>query len=414
MIPAPPALNQLLENDAMLIDHEPEPIPVHPDPPEPPPLPAKRLRKLPAKLRDLLPTDTVGIRQFQESDNRYQELDMDSVFDGTLPAQPEAPPRSPSPLQPEPYITKPDEFGLYRVYRVLPQCSPDDQFDVSTVADAPTFIREEKKRNPTAGFGVRGGSVLEENKQTWYSPFLNASTFRLMDWYYQSTSLSLASLDNLVQNVILAPDFEQSDFDGFQASREAQRIDDRALGRKGMEDMTLPFRCSDVWTEAEVSIPLPFPGQRYHSEQEAPHITLNVAHRKLTEVVRSAYKDPSATEFHWKGFTQMWKPSPDEPAQRIYGEAYMSDRYAELEDSIVPEPGCTLEYTVAPIMIYSDTTKLTNFGFANLWPAYMWLVCQLKYTLICPTSFSMHHFAYFPSVSDHNSICGCLTCSVVT
>ena len=143
---------------------------------------------------------------------------MDNVFDSTLPAQPEAPPHSPSPLQPKPYITKPDKFGLYQVYRVLPQCSPDDQFDVSTVADAPTFIWEEKKRNPTAGFGVRGGSILEENKQTWYSPFLNASTFRLLDWYYQLTSLSLTSLDNLVQNVILAPDFKQSDFDGFQAS----------------------------------------------------------------------------------------------------------------------------------------------------------------------------------------------------
>ena len=88
----------------------------------------------------------------------------------------------------------------------------------------------------------------------------------------------------------------------------------------------------------------------------------------------------------------MWKPSPDKPAQHIYREAYMSDRYAELKDSIIPEPNCSLEYTITPIMIYSDTTKLTNFGFASLWPAYIWLVCMylfIQAPLLCimlPTS----------------------------
>ena len=317
---------------------------------------------------------------------------MDCVFEGDLPQKPPSPRCSPS-LQPEPYVTAPDGVGLYRIHRAPPQHDPDQQFDVASVADAPTFIHKERKCDPTAGFGR--GAALEENQLKWFSPVLNASTFRLMNWYHKTSSLLLTSLDNLVDNVILAPDFQQSHFKGFRASCEAQCVDDRARGGGNSDDTSSPFQCSDGWKEAEVSIPLPLPGKRYTSEQHAPCMTLHVAHWKLTEVIRSAYEDPSATEFHWKGFKQMWKPSPDKPAQCIYGEAYMSDRYAELEDGISPEPNCSLEYTIAPIMIYSITTKLTNFGFASLWPAYIWLVCMSKYILIRLSSFTTHHVAYF-------------------
>ena len=72
--------------------------------------------------------------------------------------------------------------------------------------------------------------------------------------------------------------------------------------------------------------------------------------------------------------------------------------YHKLKDSITPVPGCDLEQTVAAIIIYSDGTKLTNFGFASLWPAYVWITGISKYILVKSEAHMAHHLAYFPLV----------------
>ena len=58
-----------------------------------------------------------------------------------------------------------------------------------------------------------------------------------------------------------------------------------------------------------------------------------------------------------------------------------------------------LEYAIAPILVYSDSTKLTNFGPASLWPIYVWFLNMCKYMRAQPSSFAAHHLAYIPSVS---------------
>ncbi len=77
----------------------------------------------------------------------------------------------------------------------------------------------------------------------------------------------------------------------------------------------------------------------------------------------------------------------------------MSDVFFDMEDSIIPEPGCTLDTVVAPMMLYSDSTHLANFGTASLWPAYVGLGLMSKYKRAIPSSFGNHHLAYFPVVS---------------
>ena len=137
---------------------------------------------------------------------------------------------------------------------------------------------------------------------------------------------------------------------------------------------------------------------QYPSEADASHVNVPMYHHNLVEVVKSAFADPSAAKFHWKGFTQHWKPSEDEEIQHVYSEAYTVDFYHEMEAEITPPPGCTLETTVAAIGVYSDQTKLTNFGDAVLWPAYISFLNLTKYIVSKPSSFSVHHIAYFPSV----------------
>ena len=115
--------------------------------------------------------------------------------------------------------------------------------------------------------------------------------------------------------------------------------------------------------------------------------------------MKSAAQASSAKFFHWKGFKQFWKPSETEQAERVHSKVYTSDAYLELEDDITVDPNCTLETTVLPLMIYSDSTHLANFGTAALWPIYIWFGCLSKYIHAKVTSFSAHHLAYLPSVS---------------
>ena len=68
-----------------------------------------------------------------------------------------------------------------------------------------------------------------------------------------------------------------------------------------------------------------------------------------------------------------------ERAERVHGEAYTFDAFLELEDSITMDRNWTIEMTVLPLMIYSDSTHLANFGTAALWPVYIWFGNLSKY-----------------------------------
>lgn len=71
----------------------------------------------------------------------------------------------------------------------------------------------------------------------------------------------------------------------------------------------------------------------------------------------------------------------------------------EEEIQSMKPPGETLENIVVPIMAYSDSTHLTSFGTASLWPIYFFIGLTSKYVRTKPTTFSAHHLAYIPSVS---------------
>ncbi|KAK0190252.1 hypothetical protein F5146DRAFT_1102746 [Armillaria mellea] len=90
----------------------------------------------------------------------------------------------------------------------------------------------------------------------------------------------------------------------------------------------------------------------------------------MLDIIRSAFQDESFLCFHLKGFKQMWQ-QPDGISECVYGKAYTSDMFLEMEDQITPEPGCSLETVVIPMMVYSNSTCLANFGMASLWPGYL-------------------------------------------
>jgi hypothetical protein len=57
-----------------------------------------------------------------------------------------------------------------------------------------------------------------------------------------------------------------------------------------------------------------------------------------------------------------------------------------------------LESVVVPIMLYSDSSHLADFGMASMWPFYFVIGNQSKYTRTLPNKFSVFHLAYIQSV----------------
>ena len=63
-----------------------------------------------------------------------------------------------------------------------------------------------------------------------------------------------------------------------------------------------------------------------------------------------------------------------------------------------PQDDESVEYGVLPILIYSDATKLSDFGHASLWPIYIYFGLLSKYVRGRPTEFAAQHLAYIPEV----------------
>ncbi|KAJ3716383.1 hypothetical protein C8R42DRAFT_697896 [Lentinula raphanica] len=208
-----------------------------------------------------------------------------------------------------------------------------------------------------------------------------------MDWSYAHNSINATSLNGLVHNVILQDDFSTEHLEGFSAQAELDRMDrhlSTATPISEQSESALPFAASDNWVTSNIRIPMPCPNKKFTSEELAPTLEVkDVHHRRLTE---------------------FWKPSEDEPVQRVISEAYSSNRALELEREVyetLPKPANpNVETVIAWLMLWSDSTHLANFGTASLWPIYMYFGNLSKYTRCKPSSYAAHHIAYIPKIAD--------------
>ncbi|KAI0737525.1 hypothetical protein C8Q80DRAFT_1115077 [Daedaleopsis nitida] len=220
-----------------------------------------------------------------------------------------------------------------------------------------------------------------------------------MRWLYTgSTMKTPAELTRLVHDVFLAPEFLQSDLTQFNATRELKRLD-KFTATSGA------FSADDGWREASVKIRLPKEGRAYAGEDEAPEFEVpNVFVRSFREVVRAAYQDISATRFHWFPFRLLWRRKNVD--ERLYSDIFnadaMLDEHEKIQRKAVDDreanDSAEVEYVVAPILLYSDSTHLTNFGTAALWPIYVFFGHLSKYIRCRPNAFAAHHLAYVPSL----------------
>jgi hypothetical protein len=273
-------------------------------------------------------------------------------------------------------------YSVYRIYQGgRPSYTPDEIYHVDYASDSRNFI-------------FAGPKVSFDPHQ---NPFENISILRLMNWFHNNaTSKTLNDLDTLVHEVILAPDFDKNHLLNFRGSRESDRLD------KFCEEPESPFSGDSRWIETSVNISVPCEKVKHASEIDTPVFTVkNLYYRRPLEVIKGAYHEVAAEHFNITPYKEYWQPSPDSPPERIFSELYNSDACIQEHERIKAQPrmpGPQLEIVIAAIMLSSDSTQLTSFGTASLWPIYLYLGELSKFIRLKPTSFAAHHLAYIPKV----------------
>ncbi|KAK1223438.1 hypothetical protein PQX77_013677 [Marasmius sp. AFHP31] len=313
---------------------------------------------------------------------------------------PPSPPRPNSPShQPSPERQIPHPVPIYRS-----EPNSNDPALSTTLEDSADTEWEAL----SSSWGIFGQVLDEQSSPPFestrnnHSPFPNPTIDWLMTWHCDSNSTKpLNSLDSLVQDVILQPDFDIKHLQGFRA-RAAAAILDKSISAQ--PDEKLPFQASKGWIDDMVDIPLPRARSKA-DKSTAPTITVKgVHHRNLHDVIQAEMHELYTAQFYLKPYKLFWQPSGNRPIQRVYGEGYTSDRMLQLEAEIntkvnsLSEGSIKHEIGIVCIGLYSDSTLLANFGNVSLWPVYFTFVNCSKYKCLKLGSRGMNHLIYFPSL----------------
>ncbi|RXW14734.1 hypothetical protein EST38_g11122 [Candolleomyces aberdarensis] len=346
----------------------------------------RRKTRLPARFRDN-PIPPPPVVELAPATYQWENTPSDITPDDAVPSV-------------EPYTTTSNSFGLYRIYPAgKPSYTPDICLSLDDMADSPTFNTRGRtsQKYTTKTHGGSGGGGAVPGSADYSGPFSNQGSHSLMSWYHNYPTLSLASLNALVSDVILDPGFNRDDFVSFRAEKELGKLDHYAILKDGVVS-------PDTWSVDSVEISLPGTRHKFPSKSEAPTFTVeDVYNRNIIDVIGAALREPDAETFHLFPFELHWKPSNHEPSRRICLELYNSDEFvqAHLEvQGLAHKNNCQHEAVVIGLMLWSDSTQLTQFGSSYLWPIYLFFANQSKYARNKPSSSSSHHIAYIPKLTD--------------
>lgn len=334
----------------------------------------------------------------------------------SLPMPPEL---TPMLVQSEEFLrTEENFFGLSREYPSRPSFEPDGGATIKDMTDFHPRLKTNK--DPPNILPPSLTNHVQVGASDWFSPFQNASTCRLLNWFWNGAEKkSLADLNLLVRDVLMADDFNHEDLKDFNAKREQDRIDKPGNLVSDLSQCTSSHfitgsltqhpscqpECSlpnAGWHEMTVSIPLPDGKPHAATHDTSPQFEIPGLHyRKLTDVIQAAFKSKDAIKYHYTPFKQFWRPSPELAEQRVYSELYSSNKWIQAHKELQEQPRTDdFERAIAGLMLWSDSTHLTNFGNASAWPVYLYFGNQSKYERGRPSAHACHHLAYIPSVSD--------------
>jgi hypothetical protein len=291
------------------------------------------------------------------------------------------------------YTTALNEFGTYRRYPCVPTVDPDADVPLESVTDTPVVGSPAQQPSWWSGMS---SSLLGLLPEVPYAPFSSPSTYRLFQWFYQSEAKSLSDLTSLINNVLLAPDFDIDDpsIQDFNIDKELRQLDES-------ED----FAKEDGWTAASIEIPVPIKGEQI-SEDDTPYRYKipGLYYRKLVGVITNFFTHAKIGSFHLTPFQLFWESAAG-AYEQIFLEVYNSDAMFNEHIKLLKDfSNSQYEIVIAAILLWSDSTHLANFGTASLWPVYLFFGNVSKYVRGKPTSFMAQHIAYLPKACQNFAI----------
>ena len=294
-----------------------------------------------------------------------------------------------------PFQTRPNKLGVFRRYTHNPTWHPRDEESVQFVCDFPT-----SDTPPTIiPDAIHELSFDPPEPSEPFAPFTNYSATSFMAAYFSGSDSKSEEHANAVAKAMEDSRFQLDELYGFSAQRENKRLDNYLLSG------THPFCAQDGWIDSTVDIRLPVEGVSYESEDHAHTLPIaNLFHRRITYIVRSVCASEKARSFHFSPYKMYWIPDLNNPdkSERIYGETYSADAMiqAQAEVDSLPRPhGDTTERVALGLMLSSDSSQLTNFGSASVWPIYLMFANQSKQDRTKPSCHAVHHLVYIPLVS---------------
>ena len=152
--------------------------------------------------------------------------------------------------------------------------------------------------------------------------------------------------------------------------------------------------------KASVTISVPFEGITNKSKSEAPKFKVDsLFYCRPLEVIKAALSDTDTEYFHFYPHKTCWQPDDAGTPKQVYSELYNSDMFIEEHEHIWnAHRQSEHETVITAMMFWSDSTQLANFRTASLWPVYLFLGNQSKYTRCKRSAFTAHHLAYIPKV----------------
>jgi len=230
----------------------------------------------------------------------------------------------------------------------------------------------------------------------FFYPFPNVTVYRYINWFLGiSGTLSAADLDCLAQNVISSDNFNPKDLQNFSTAWEMKRLDKYG-------STNVPFTADDGWKKGLVTVHVPNTNQSYISELASPQFLVSGIHyHPLLEVIKAACQSPKSEMYHWVPFKLLHQTSSTH--LQTYTDIYNSNAMLEEDAKIramgqYPDDNPDTEIAILAMLFWSDSTHLTSFGTATVWPIYLYFGNLSKYACRRPNAHAAHHIAYIPLV----------------
>ena len=136
---------------------------------------------------------------------------------------------------------------------------------------------------------------------------------------------SVAELQFLINNVLLADDYDCEHLKNFSTRSEIWCLDTEP----GKGSSSIPFANENGWKQSTIWIRLPAENVKQIKDSTPELEVPDVYHHSLLEVFITAVQEASAKSFHYTPFSLFWKPTPESTPEHIYSELYNLDAFLE-------------------------------------------------------------------------------------